>query len=96
MKVLKLLEKLKPCPVLLRRVGKTLAEGIYCGGPIGACVEVADLEAIRAKEAIGDLRRCHVVDIDVMDGRMLVITWDWGNDPYAIMPFGQGGGSAGE
>lgn len=61
MKVIKLLAKLKPCPVLLRRVGKTLAEGIYC-----------------AKEAIGDLRRCHVVDIDVMDGRMLVITWDWG------------------
>lgn len=46
--------------------------------PIGACVEVANLEAIRAKEAIGDLRRCHVVDIDVMDGRLLVITWDWG------------------
>lgn len=60
MKVLKLLEKLKPCPVLLRRVGETLAEDIYCRGPIG------------------DLRRCHVVDIDVMDGRMLVITWDWG------------------
>lgn len=38
----------------------------------------ASLEAIRAKEAIGDLRRCHVVDIDVMDGRLLVITWDWG------------------
>lgn len=78
MKVLKLLEKLKPCPVLLRRVGETLAEGIYCRGLIGACVEVADLEAVRAKEAIGDLRRCHVVDIDVMDGRMLVITWNWG------------------
>lgn len=78
MKVIKLLAKLKPCPVLLRRVGKTLAESIYCGGPIGACVEVANLEAIRAKEAIGDLRRCHVVDIDVMDGRLLVITWDWG------------------
>ena len=69
MKVIKLLAKLKPCPVLLRRVGETLAEGIYCGGPISACVEVAKL---------GDLRRCHVVDIDVMDGRLLVITWDWG------------------
>ena len=45
---------------------------------MGACVEVANLEAIRAKEAIGDLRRCHVVDIDAMDGRLLVITWDWG------------------
>lgn len=70
MKVIKLLEKLKPCPVLLRRVGKTLAEGIYCRGPICACIEVANLER--------DLRRCHVVDIDVMDGRLLVITWDWG------------------
>ena len=47
-------------------------------GAIGACVEAADLEAIRAKEAIGDLRRCHVVDIDVMDGRLPVITWDRG------------------
>lgn len=64
--------------MLLRRVGETLAEDIYCRGPIGACVEVANLEVIRAKEAIGDLRRCHVVDIDVMDGRTLVITWDWG------------------
>lgn len=78
MKVIELSAKLKPCPVPLRRAGKTLAEGIYCGGPIGACVEAADLEAIRAKEAIGDLRRCHVVDIDVMDWRLLVITRDWG------------------
>lgn len=78
MKVIKLLAKLKPCPVLLRRAGKTLAEDIYCGGPIGACFEVANLEAVRAKEAIGDLRRCHVVDIDVMNERLLVITWDWG------------------
>ena len=23
--------------------------------------------------------RCHVVDIDVMAGIMLVITWEWGN-----------------
>lgn len=73
-----MLEKLKPCPVLLRRVGETLAQGIYCRGPIDACIEVAGLEAIRAKAAIGDLRRCHVADIDVMDGRLLVITWDWG------------------
>lgn len=78
MRVIKLLAKLKPCPVLLRRVGETLAEGMYCGSPIGACVEVANLEAIRARTAIGDLRRCHVVDIDVMNGGMLVITWDWG------------------
>lgn len=78
MKVIKLLAKLNPCPVLLRRVDKTLAEGVYCGGPIGACFEVAHLEAVRAKEAIGDLRRCHVVDIDVMNERLLIITWDWG------------------
>lgn len=78
MKVIKLLAKLKPCPVPLRRVGETSAEGMYCGSPIGACVEVANLEAIRARTAIGDLRRCYVVDIDVMDGRLLVITWDWG------------------
>lgn len=78
MRVIKLLAKLKPCPVLLRRVGETLVEGMNCGSPIGACVEVANLEAIRARTAIGDLRRCYVVDIDVMDGRLLVITWDWG------------------
>lgn len=78
MRVIKLLAKLKPCPVLLRRVGETLTKGMYCGSPIGACVEVANLEAIRAGTAIGDLRRCHVVDIDVMGGRLLVITWDWG------------------
>lgn len=72
MKVIELLAKLKPCPVLLRRAGETLAEGIYCRGPISACVEAANLEAVRG------LRRCHVVDIDVMDGRLLVITWDWG------------------
>lgn len=57
---------------------RPVLELVTGGGPIGACVEVANLEAIRAKEAIGDLRRCHVVDIDVMDGRLLVITWDWG------------------
>ena len=78
MKVIELSAKLKPCPVLPRRVGETLAEGIYCGYPIDACVEVAILESVRAKEAIGDLRRCHVADIDVMDGRLPVITWDWG------------------
>lgn len=78
MRVIELLAKLKPCPVPLRRVGETLAEGIYRGDPIGACVEVAVLESVRAKEAIGDLGRCHVADIDVMDGRLLVVTWDWG------------------
>lgn len=30
MKVIKLLAKLKPCPVMLRRVGETLEEGTYC------------------------------------------------------------------
>ena len=78
MKVIKLLAKLKPCPVMLRRVGETLAEGTYCCGPISASFEVADKEFKRAKGAFGDLRRCHVVDIDVIEGRMLVITWDWG------------------
>lgn len=78
MRVIELSAKLKPCPVLPRRVGETLAEGIYRGDPIGARVEAAVPESVRAKEAIGDLRRCHVADIDVMDGRLPVITWDWG------------------
>lgn len=29
-------------------------------------------------ECMGDLRHCHVVIIDVVEVRMLVITWDWG------------------
>lgn len=78
MRVLKLLKKTKPCPVLLRQVGQPSSLPLYCDNVALAAMEIADLEAMRENQAFGDLRHCHVVSIDVVEVRMLVITWDWG------------------
>ena len=78
MRVQKLLKKLRPCPVLLRQVGQLPSLARYYDNVVQAAMEIAELETMRENRGFGDLRHCHVASIDVVETRMLVITWDWG------------------
>ena len=78
MRVTKLLGKIGTCPVLLHEEGTPLSHAIYTCGPISACIEVVNMEKMRKSASFGDLRHCHVSNLDVKENRLLVITWHWG------------------
>lgn len=78
MRVTKLLGKIDTCPVLLREEGTPLSHAIYTRGPISACMEISNMEAMRKRNCFGDLRHCHVSNLYVEEDRLLVITWHWG------------------